>query len=160
MDRYSLFYFMRAFKPVGPPGLHRLPVQPRAAILLISSIDRDGPPFLFRKPKASEISPVGRAALISIRPPASLSTAIFSPGRTPRCFRRSLRRVTCPFAVIVRGLMDSLVVNKVLILSLRAQRSNPWRKTVQHDCFVALLLAMTRSAALLTKPAVFKPHQE
>src|SRR5258708_31471549 len=113
MDRYSLFYFMRAFKPVGPPGLHRLPVQPRAAILLISSIDRDGPPFFFRKPKASEISPVGRAALISMRPPASLTTAIFSPGRTPRCFRRSLRRVTCLFAVTVIGIIYSLFILRV-----------------------------------------------
>src|SRR5712675_3516154 len=81
--------------------LHRWPAQPRAAILLISSIERDGPPYLFRKPKASEILPVGRAAFTSIRPSGSLSTVIFSPGFTPRCFRRSVRNVTCPLTVMV-----------------------------------------------------------
>src|SRR5215208_6877937 len=59
---------------------HRLPAQPRAAILFISSIDRDGPCFFFKKLKASEILPVGRTAFTSIRPSGSLSTAIFSPG--------------------------------------------------------------------------------
>src|SRR5204863_7487684 len=73
---------------------HRRPAHPRAAILLISSIDKDGPSSLFRKSKASEILPVGRAALTSIRPSGSFSTLIFSPGPTPRCFRISLRNVT------------------------------------------------------------------
>src|SRR5450432_3288357 len=85
---------------------HRLPAQPRAAILFISSIDKDGPSFLFRKPKASEIFPAGRAAFTSIRPSGSLSTVIFSPGWTPRCSRRSLRRVTCPLAVTVSVLIN------------------------------------------------------
>src|SRR5262249_1648619 len=42
-------------------GLYRLPAQPRLATWLISSIDKDGPPFLFKKPKTSEILPLGRA---------------------------------------------------------------------------------------------------
>src|SRR5215467_16185607 len=85
--------------------LHRLPVQPRTAISLISSIDKDGPFFLFKKLKTSEILPVGRTAFISIRPSESLSTVIFSPGCTPICFRRSLRSVTCPLAVTVSVLI-------------------------------------------------------
>src|SRR5216683_1411916 len=85
--------------------LHRLPAQLRETIALISSIDKDGPFFLFKKPKTSEILPVGRMAFIAIRPSGSFSTVIFSPGRTPRCLRRSLRSVTCPLAVTVSVLM-------------------------------------------------------
>src|SRR5262249_43886011 len=74
--------------------LHRLPAQPSVMILFISSIESDGPPFRFKKPKASEIFPVGRAAFTSIRPLGSFSTETRSPGCTPRCSRTSLRSVT------------------------------------------------------------------
>src|ERR1700693_4221240 len=74
-------------------------------ILFIASIDNDGPFSRFRKLKTSEMLPFGRAALTIVRPSGSLSTVIFSPGRTPRCFRKSLRSVTCPLAVIVSVLM-------------------------------------------------------
>src|SRR6185437_15233324 len=69
-------------------------------------MDRDRPFRLaFRKPKASEIFLVDLNALTSIRPPGSLSTEIFSPGRTPRCSSTSLRKVTWPFRVTVSVLM-------------------------------------------------------
>src|SRR5665213_2761458 len=59
---------------------HRLPAQPRAAILLISSVERDEPSCFFRKLNTSEIWPAGRAALTSIRPSRSLLMTILSPG--------------------------------------------------------------------------------
>src|SRR5450631_1305020 len=92
---------------VGVGGnLHRLPDHPRAMTSFMSAIERARPfRFAFREPKISDIFPVGRAALTSIRPSGSLSTLIFSPGCTPRWSSRSLRRVTCPLAVTVSVLM-------------------------------------------------------
>jgi len=54
-------------------SLHRLSAQPRAAISLMTSIDKNGLFFPFKKPKTSEILPVGGTAFISIRPSGSLS---------------------------------------------------------------------------------------
>src|SRR5262249_48895174 len=89
-------------------NLHRLPAQPRAAILFISSIDSDERPCRFKMPKASAILPVGRAAVTSIRPFGSLFTVIFSPGCTPRCSSTSLRKVTWPLAVTVSVVISGL----------------------------------------------------
>ena len=60
--------------------------QPRAMRLFISSIESGLPfPFVFKRPKTSEIFPVARSALISSVSLGSLLTTIFPPGLTPKC---------------------------------------------------------------------------
>src|ERR1700741_497205 len=100
--------------------LHRFPAQLSAMILFISSIESEGPPFRFRKSKASEILPVGLAAFTSTRPSGSFSTETFSPGRTPKCSSRSLRKVTWPFAVTVR------VPTEILVSSQKCKAKEPY----------------------------------
>src|SRR5258708_4283949 len=62
-----------------------------------------------------------------MRPSASLSSSIFSPGCTPRCCSTSLRNVTCPRAVTVNVVMtnsspDSLARDIVMQKSITSKR--------------------------------------
>src|ERR1700691_3984142 len=54
------------------------------------------------RPRKSSIFPSGRAALSTTAPSGCLSNSIFSPGRIPRCWSTSLRKVTWPRAVTVK----------------------------------------------------------
>ena len=113
-------------------NLHRLPAQPRLAISLICSIDKGLRLLFLNMSNTSEILPVGRTGFISIRPSGSLSTTILSPGRTPRCFKSSLRKVIWPLAVTVsvfirldvrqKLLTSKMVGHRTLSLELRPSR--------------------------------------
>src|SRR5215831_17863942 len=108
---------------------HRLPAQPRAMILFMSSIERTRPfRFAFSRPKTSDIFPAGLAAFTSTRPSGSLSTMIFSPGWTPRWSSRSLRSVTWPLAVTVS------VVMAASVCSTQCKAKEPYHQAgADHD---------------------------
>ncbi len=77
---------------------HFCPAQPAEAASLISSRVATFRVLPASKPRKASIFPAGRIALSVTRPSGSLSNAIFSPGRMPRCRSTSLRNVTCPRA--------------------------------------------------------------
>src|SRR5690242_15502589 len=80
---------------------HRLLAHPRFATLLISSIVSFRVFPFDKQPTKSPTLPSCAAALTTTRPSGSLSAAIFCPGVTPRCFKRSCFKVICPLAVTV-----------------------------------------------------------
>ena len=117
---------------IGVGGdLHRLPAQPRAMILFISSIERD---CLFvplsRRPKTSEILPVGRAAVTSIRAVGKLVHGDLLAGAAhPDAQAHPCASVTWPLAVTVSVLMRQLPFRSCYLDQCKARNALPFKGT-------------------------------